>query len=275
MSNDRGMFVPRFDPASRGDDADWICVRDGSVLVGLDEPGAFPTGVTAPLTGDRHHLGLLHGRSVWAVDAAGDETPEHGEWVPLRALYGRIEDDGWVLAGRAQQVVAWDRDHRFCGRCGSAPDPSDADRARVCPGCGLRSYPRLTPAGIMLVRRGDDVLLAHGVQFPGRFYSALAGFVEPGEHLEEAVAREVREEVGIEIDRIRYFGSQPWPFPHSLMIGFTAHWVSGELDPDPAEIVDAGWYGRDDLPPAPIGGMSIAGWMMRSWLDGELDETTS
>jgi NAD+ diphosphatase len=268
------MFEPRLAPLVVGDDADWICVRDGSVLVRTDRAGAFPTGSHPPVDGERHHLGTLHGRSVWAVDVVddGDDLDPDLEWVGLRALYGRIEDDGWVLAGRAHQVIAWDRDHRYCGRCGTTTEASAEDRARVCPSCRLRSYPRLTPAVIMLVRRGDEVLLAHGRQFPAQFYSALAGFVEPGEDLEQAVAREVREEVGIEITDIRYFGSQPWPFPHSLMIGFTARWVSGEIEPDPAEIVDAGWYRADDLPPAPIGGMSIAGWMVQAWLDGRMDE---
>jgi NAD+ diphosphatase len=124
----------------------------------------------------------------------------------------------------------------------------------------------------MLVRKGDEILLGHGRQFPGRFFSTLAGFVEPGETLEEAVAREVMEEVGIEITDIRYFGNQPWPFPHSLMVGFTAKWASGEIDPDPEELVEAGWYRADDLPPAPIGGMSIAGWMIEAWLEGRLDD---
>lgn len=271
------MFEPRLAPIDVDADAEWICLRDGAVLVGADRSGAFPLGTCPPVDGERHHLGLLHGQSVWAVDVATEAADDLDglEWVGLRSLYGRIEDDGWILAGRAHQVITWDRDHRHCGRCGTATETSDADRARVCPSCGLRSYPRLTPAVIMLIRRGEQVLLAHGRQFPARFYSALAGFVEPGEDLEHAVAREVREEVGIEIGDIRYFGSQPWPFPHSLMIGFTARWISGELRPDPTEIVDAGWYSADDLPPAPIGGMSIAGWMMQAWLDGQLDELVS
>ncbi|MEO1060974.1 MAG: NAD(+) diphosphatase [Actinomycetota bacterium] len=276
------MFEPRLVPLTVGEVADWICVRDGAVLVRTDRGGAFPSGAHPPVEGQRHHLGLLAGRSVWAVDVTppADDDGDDGldpdlEWVGLRALFGRIDDGAWVLAGRAHQVIAWDRDHRFCGRCGSETLTSEEDRARVCPSCGLRAYPRLTPAVIMLIRRDDEVLLAHGRQFPGRFYSALAGFVEPGEDLEEAVAREVREEVGIEITDIRYFGSQPWPFPHSLMIGFTARWASGELDIDPTEIVDAGWFRADDLPPAPIGGMSIAGWMMQAWLDGRLDESAA
>jgi len=163
--------------------------------------------------------------------------------------------------------VAWNRDHAFCGRCGRPTEAHAADRARVCGSCKLMAYPRLTPAIITLVERDDGkALLAWGRLFPGRFYSALAGFVEPGESLEQCVIREVREEVGIEVTDIRYFGSQPWPFPHSLMIGFTARYAGGDLTIQDAEIVEADWYSHDDLPPSPRGGMSIAGWLIEDWI---------
>ena len=131
--------------------------------------------------------------------------------------------------------------------------PHDRDRARQCPGCGLVSYPRVSPAVIVLVSRGDRFLLARNASFPGKRYSILAGFVEAGETLETAVVREIREEVGIEVRDVTYFGSQPWPFPHSLMVGFTAQHASGEIAIDGEEIVDAGWYGADpeQLPELP------------------------
>ncbi|MEM9035642.1 MAG: NAD(+) diphosphatase [Actinomycetota bacterium] len=265
------MFRPQVRPAEHDGEAMWICIHEGAVLIGA----GLPEATASPVDGRRHHLGLLREQSVWAIDVEERIDHDDHEWIPLRSLYGRIPDDRWVLAGRAQQIITWDRDHRFCGRCGTVTDivadPVEEERARRCPSCGLRAYPRLAPAVIMLVRRGDEVLLAHGRQFPGRFYSALAGFVEPGETLEQAVVREVKEEVAIDIGDVRYFGSQPWPFPHSLMVGFTARWEAGEIDPDPREIVDAGWYRRDELPPAPIGGMSIAGWMVEAWLEGRLD----
>lgn len=119
----------------------------------------------------------------------------------------------------------------------------------------------------MLVEREDEILLAHGRQFPGRFFSTLAGFVEAGESLEQTVHREIKEEVGIEVTDVKYFDSQPWPFPHSLMIGFTAKYRSGDLVIQEDEIVEAGWYHADDLPPCPVGGMSIAGWLIQDWLD--------
>jgi len=130
------------------------------------------------------------------------------------------------------------------------------------------AFPRLTPAVITLVEREDGkALLAWGRQFPGRFFSALAGFVEPGETLEQCVAREVKEEVGIEVANIRYYGSQPWPFPNSLMIGFQADYASGDLVLQEEEIVEAGWFGPEELPPVPKGRMSIAGWLIEDWLE--------
>ena len=146
--------------------------------------------------------------------------------MPLRALWGRLDEVEWTVAGRAVQLVEWDRTHRFCGRCGDSTIPASGERARRCPRCGLLAFPRLAPAIIVLVERdGDDgpeALLARGRQFPIPMYSCLAGFVEPGETMEEAVHREVREEVGVTLADVRYVASQPWPFPHSLMLGFTA-----------------------------------------------------
>jgi NAD+ diphosphatase len=135
-----------------------------------------------------------------------------------------------------------------------------------CPSCGLLAYPRISPAVIVLVRRGEEALLARGTRFPLPFYSTLAGFVEVGESLEDTVAREVREEVGIEVDRVRYFGSQPWPFPHSLMVAYTAHWASGEITPNAREIVDAGWFRADALPTIPPR-LSIARRLIDAWLE--------
>jgi NAD+ diphosphatase len=152
-----------------------------------------------------------------------------------------------------------------CGRCGSPTEHAPGERARRCPQCGHAAFPRLSPAVIVRVTRGDEILLARAVRFPGGVYSVLAGFVEPGESLEECVARELEEEVGIEVTDIAYFASQPWPFPHSLMIGFTATWVSGDLRIEEAELVDARWFTRDNLPDLP-GRLSIARTLIDDWL---------
>ena len=147
--------------------------------------------------------------------------PEPDGYQDLRRLWGHVPELQWTIAGRAVQLVEWARTHRFCGRCGTATEPAPSERAMRCPDCGLLSFPRLAPAVIVLVTRGDEALLARGRNFPLPMYSCIAGFVEPGETLEEAVHREVREEVGVELADVRYVASQPWPFPHSLMIGFT------------------------------------------------------
>ena len=162
-----------------------------------------------------------------------------------------LSDDAFAVAGRALGLVAWDRDHRHCGRCGAATVRSDRERVRTCGGCGLTAYPRLSPAVIVLVERAGRCLLARNARTRMPFFSTLAGFVEVGETLEECVAREIREEAGIEVADVRYFGSQPWPFTGSLMVGFTARWAGGEIVEDPTEIADAGWFAPDALPVVP------------------------
>jgi NAD+ diphosphatase len=162
-----------------------------------------------------------------------------------------------AVAGRANQFVDWARTHQFCGGCGQPTRDKADERAKVCPSCGLVNYPRVSPAIIVAVLKGDRILLAQSTRARNSFFSVLAGFVEPGETLEDCVRREVREETGIAVDGIRYFGSQPWPFPNALMVAFTATYAGGELAIDLSEIVNAGWFGADELPPLP-GKHSIA-----------------
>lgn len=173
----------------------------------------------------------------------------------LRDLFGAVDDETIMLAGRAVQIVDWDRNHQFCGRCATPTEPSLTERVRACPSCGLTSYPRISPAIIIAVTRQTDdgprILLARNHRFPPGRYSVIAGFVEPGESLEDCCRREVREEVGIEIRNIRYFGSQPWPFPNSLMLGFTGEYAEGDLVLEAAEIADAQWFAPDALPLLP------------------------
>ncbi|WP_051710375.1 NAD(+) diphosphatase [Andreprevotia chitinilytica] len=171
--------------------------------------------------------------------------------VPLRAAHGRIHDEFFLVAARAKQLLHWDRDHRFCGRCGTATRAAEHEAAKVCPACNNRMYPRVSPAIMVLIRRGDELLLGRSPHFKPGVYSALAGFVEPGETAEACVHREVMEEVGIKVDNLRWFASQSWPFPHSLMLAFTADYVSGEIVPQPGEIEDARWFRFDALPEMP------------------------
>jgi NAD+ diphosphatase len=199
----------------------------------------------------RREIGELDRWRCWAAGLEpGTEAPEGMVFRDLRGLWG-ADEAFFAMAGRAKQIVEWDRTHRFCGRCGTETGSGPSELAKECPRCGMLFFPRLSPAAIVLVRRGDSVLLARSPGFPPGMYSVLAGFVEPGESIEETIEREIREEVGIEVGNVRYFGSQPWPFPHSLMIGFTADYAGGELSTDPTEIEDADWYPADDLPELP------------------------
>ncbi len=221
-----------------------------------------------------HYLGTLEvdGETVNCFCGEIEEgvvAPEGHVYQNLRPLYATLDEQLFWLAGRAVQIVDWDRTNRYCGRCGQPMGRSDRDRSKVCPNCGLTIFPRLAPAVIVRVQRqtarGPEILLARANRFPTAMYSVLAGFVEPGETLEECVYREIQEEVGIRVGNIRYFGSQPWPFPHSLMIAFTADYDNGELTIDPLELADARWFAPDELPdvaPPP----SIANSLITDWL---------
>lgn len=198
------------------------------------------------------YLGRLDGTPCYALSVAEEsQAPADMAFHGLRDLFEALDEAFFRIAGRAVQIVEWDRTHRFCGRCGAPTEDHPSDRAKRCPRCRLQNFPRLSPAIIVRITRGDRILLARSPRFPPGRYSVLAGFVEPGESLEETVAREVGEEVGIQVDRIRYFGSQPWPFPNSLMLGFTARHADGEICIDQDEIEDAGWYRADNLPSLP------------------------
>jgi NAD+ diphosphatase len=198
------------------------------------------------------YLGRLGGVDCWASELPAQAAAPAGlAWEGLRPLFSVLDDDHFALAGRALQLLQWDRDHQFCGRCGAPTEARREERVRVCPACKLSSYPRVAPAVMALVKRGNQILLARSPHFPPGMYSALAGFVEPGESLEQCLAREVAEEVGVRISGARYFASQSWPFPHSLMIAFVCEYESGELKPQEGEIEDAKWFEVLQLPKLP------------------------
>lgn len=220
------------------------------------------TGVTVPsmsrwqmLGGaetSRHYLGCLDNISCYAIETESRlELPEAFHFEDLRRFLLRGQESLFAVAGRASQVLTWHRDHRFCSRCGGAVQDHEKDRARYCPSCGYIQYPRINPCIICLVTRGEDLLLARGVRFSLPMYSTLAGFIEAGESVEEALHREIREEVGVEVKDLRYCTSQSWPFPHSLMLGFHAEYAQGALEIDPEEILDAQWFSPDALPDIP------------------------
>lgn len=198
------------------------------------------------------YLGLYRGQHCYAAEIA-DSQPLPDGWclLGLRDLFGMVEETLAALSGRACQILDWDRDHQYCSRCGTPTQPRDNERSRTCPSCRFTSYPPVSPAIMTLVTRGREILLARKPVWPAGRYSAIAGFVEPGETLEDTVRRETREEVGVEVRDIRYFGSQPWPFPHSLMIAFTAEYAGGDVRPDGEEIEEAQWFEAGQLPKLP------------------------
>lgn len=251
-------FVPMLEPPGGvpGDFPMVFTVKGDQVHVGA--------GDLVP--GDAHvYLGQLAGIDCWAVDVDGDDEPDV-VLTPLMALHPRVTEAEWVIAGRAVQLVQWRRTHRFCGRCGVETAQAPGERAMRCPSCGLLSFPRIAPAVITLITRSDGAaLLARNAAWPGAMFSCLAGFVEPGESLEQAVAREVHEEVGVHVGRVTYRSSQPWPFPHSLMVGFRAEYLDGEIDVDGTEIAEARWFTVDDLPQIPPR-LSIARHLIDDWI---------
>jgi len=194
-------------------------------------------------------LGELGAVPCFAAHVHDDAPAPAGmSFFDLRALLGRMQHELVLLAGRAVQIAEWDRTHRFCGACGAGTEPHPSSRARVCPVCKLEQYPRVAPAMIVCVERGPEVLLARGPHFPPGIYSTLAGFVDPGESAEQAVHREVFEETGVRVHNLRYYASQPWPFPHSLMLGYWADYESGDIVPEAGEIEHAAFFHVDALP---------------------------
>jgi NAD+ diphosphatase len=213
-----------------------------------------------------HFLGKLNGVACYLGEVVGNPPDIEGmAFLELRPLLGRLGDNIFAMAGRAFQILHWDRTHQFCGRCGSRTKPKGDERAKICDRCGLVTFPDVSPAIIVAIVRGSEILLARSPRFKYDFYSVLAGFVEPGETFEQCVRREVGEEVGIEVANIKYFASQPWPFPNTLMVGFTAEHAGGEIVIDEAEISTASWFTSDKLPPIPrIGSIarSLIDWFV-------------
>ena len=244
-----------------------IAQPDVAHVVTLPQFGAVADWLrhaSAPL-----HVGLIDDRPCWlyGVESLDLSPPVGWEWHETRSLLTNLTPPQIHAISCARQLLWWDRRHRFCGVCGTSTVEVVEERARRCPKCSAMYFPVASPAIIVAVTRGDELLLAHNRNFRAGMFSLLAGFVDPGETLEQAVAREVREEVGIEVGDIRYVTSQPWPFPNSLMLGFRAHYVSGELEVDGKEIEQANWYRKDGLPDIPRVG-TVARQLIEFWRCG-------
>ncbi|GGM08745.1 NAD(+) diphosphatase [Deinococcus aerophilus] len=234
-------------------EATWFIFQKSRLL--LREDDTLPAGPATALELELvNSLGRLDGQPYAAAQLRGEVPPGY-TLSPLRALAVRLSEDLFGLAGFAAQVVDFDRTHGFCGFCATPLAFTGHEYAKTCPRCSLTVYPRVAPVAMVLIWRGvgaeTKLLLARGPQFPPGMYSALAGFVQPSETLEQAAAREVLEEVGVRLRDLKYVLSQPWPFPHSLMIGFEAEADGGEITPQPGEIEDARWFSVSALPALP------------------------
>lgn len=261
MSHD---FLPSFVPPERpAADALWFVYSEYRLLIASSgEILSIPTtkdldALGIHITG-QIYLGSFQGKSCYAAEGrfrnagASDFT-----FQELRTLFDSLGGGFFEIALLGVHLVEWEKVSQFCSKCGGMLQSRKDIRAKECITCGRLEFPRLSPAIIVLVEKENTLLLARSPRFPGRFFSVLAGFVNPGESLEDAVHREIHEETGIRVKNIAYFGSQPWPFPDSLMIGFTAQYESGEIQIDGDEIIEAGWYAPDQLPQIP-GKLSIA-----------------
>lgn len=233
---------------------------------GLYLPSEVPPGARDP-HGGQLHLGA--GADGIRVTLLAEDAPPPAGTVPqgLRSALPLLDDEALWKAGRARQLLEWRENHRHCGRCGAVTELGDRGASLTCPRCGLSAFPRVSPAVIVLVHDEDRILLGRAHRFPPGMYSTLAGFVEPGESAEDALRREVREESGVEVEDLRYFGSQPWPFPHSLMLGFHARYAGGGIRTDETEMEDVRWFTAADLPelPTPV---SIARRLIDAYLSG-------
>ena len=217
---------------------------------------------------NKHFLGYLNQRPCY-VSILDDSSRPSDEMIlsPLRNLLGRIPDSLFVICSRSLQISEWYAANQFCGYCGKKTSMHDTERAMVCSCNNVMVYPRISPCIIVLVTKGEELLLAHNKNFPGDFYSTLAGFIEPGETAESAIEREVFEEVNVNVTNIQYFGSQSWPFPSQLMLGYHAEYLDGEVKPDGEEIDKADWFHYDNLPQVPTGNISISGQLIESYLE--------
>ncbi len=267
-----GALVSRFPlPDAIPRDAQWVLVSGNGVgVTGGDKPTIFSGCNPAEATSSVLRVQYLGHRDTVACYAAeiAPGTPLPGGWQlsGVRELFGRVPDQELAIAALAVQIIDFDRTTQFCGRCGAKTRQLRTERAKFCSDCNLITYPRLSPSIIVLIQKEDQVLLARSPHFPPQLHGLIAGFVEPGENLEEAVHRGVQEEVEITVKNIRYFGSEPWLFPHSFMIGFIADYAAGEITIDNKEIVSAGWFCRDNLPqiPSPL---SISRALIDSWVE--------
>jgi len=244
-------------PKSLSPDDVMMVFRDGLILVKnrssvYDLPTRNDLLLNTIPVQNETYTGSFKSLLYFFAEVAGDDSlPPGYEFVKLRPFQYGIDEELYCVCARALHLAHWEKTHRFCGRCGTKMQPKKDDRAKECPACGMLSFPRISPAIIVAVVNNNRLLLAKNKKSAFDFYSVLAGFVEPGESFEQCVRREVFEEVNVRVKNIRYFGSQPWPYPDTLMVGFTAEYDGGEICEDGIEIETAGWFSPNNLPKIP------------------------
>lgn len=265
-------FIPDIGwPENRIDTELWFVFNEKNIFIKKTD-----TSITIPCLNDfkdlenllstKHYLGKLHGIPCFCGEITHENCiiPELN-LIPLRDSAQLLDEELFYIAGKASQIIDWSNNFKYCGRCGNTTELVLNERAKKCSNCGLINYPTISPAIIVAITRGHEILLAHNKSFPEGLHSLIAGFVEPSETLEDCVKREIFEEVGVKVKNIKYFGSQPWPFPNSTMICFFAEYESGEIKVDGKEITNAGWFSKDNHPllPAPH---TVARKMINSFL---------
>ena len=217
---------------------------------------------------NKQFLGFLNNKPCYLSELTSESKIDDGTMLtPLRNLLGRIPDSLFTVCSRSIQLSEWYKNNQFCGACGSKMQRHNTERAMYCECNNLLIYPKISPCIIVLVTKGEELLLAHNKNFPGAFYSTLAGFIEAGESAESAIHREIYEEVKIKVKNIKYYGSQSWPFPSQLMLGYHAEYLEGDITPDGEEIDSADWFNYRKLPQVPTGNISISGQLIESYID--------
>ncbi|MCR9192753.1 MAG: NAD(+) diphosphatase [Gammaproteobacteria bacterium] len=248
----------------------WFIVKNNEVL--LNKRNALPENKdVAPIAScfsKSFELGILNNISYFCAELGADIcTPENLHSVSLRNVLSLLGNDNYPIAVKAYSIIRWDKNHQFCSRCGCSTHHKPKSFERICTPCKLSFFPKISPSIIVLIKKNDQVLMARSPHFPAGVYGLIAGFVEAGESLEEAVHREIKEEVGLEVKNLSYFGSQPWPFPDSLMVAFMADHSSGDIVIDQDEIEDAAWYKYNDLPGRPSMQISIASTLLDEFIN--------
>ncbi|MDL0430530.1 NAD(+) diphosphatase [Marinobacter sp. TBZ242] len=247
------IWTPGWSTKAPGED-DLVLTISGDAVLKPDTGWLHEWKPVSPFAAsgtDAVYVGQWNNRNVYVAEADAEALPGKPEPVPLRDALLMMEDAPADMLGTAFQVYQWWRDHRFCGRCGGVTGLHRLERAKWCEACSIPWYPRVAPCVIVVIRRNDHMLLARSSRVKRHFFSLIAGFVEPGESIEAAVAREVKEETALDVSNIRYQASQPWPFPHQLMLGFFADYAGGDLVLQEDEIAEADWYRPGELPPVP------------------------